>query len=187
MSAAGRDLRSPRRVPALRHVDPLAPRGRLYRAYGRLAATRAALRLSRTRLWGAVVWRLDRRLLALTRGRLGTGLLLPTALLQTRGARTGLARRNAVIYFHDGPRPTIVASRAGTQRDPAWLHNLRAEPEVLLAGAPYRAELVREAAERARLWALADRVFPAFAAYRASAAQAGRRIEIVQLTPRDPG
>jgi F420H(2)-dependent quinone reductase len=49
----------------------------------------------------------------LTRGRLGTGLLLPTTLLKTRGARTGLVRRTAVIYFHDGGRIIIFASRAG--------------------------------------------------------------------------
>ena len=41
------------------------------------------------------------------------GLVLPTALLETRGARTGRLRRNGVIYFHDGKRVTIIASKLG--------------------------------------------------------------------------
>ena len=52
--------------------------------------------------------------------------VLPTALLETRGAKSGALRRNAVIYFHDEDRATIVASKAGAERHPAWFHNLRA-------------------------------------------------------------
>src|SRR6185312_7748190 len=91
----------------LRRVDPSAPRGPLYRAFAAVASSRPATWLSRQPVWGAVVWRVDRVLLRVTRGRLGTGLLLPTALLESRGARSGLRRRNAVIYFHDGDRVTI--------------------------------------------------------------------------------
>jgi len=122
--------------------------------------------------------------LRLTGGRLGTGLLLPTALLQTRGARTGMVRRNAVIYFHDGDRVTIIASQAGRPENPSWFYNARANPEVLLGGQPFRAQIVEDETERARLWELADGVFPAFAGYRDSAGRAGRSIPILQLTPR---
>jgi deazaflavin-dependent oxidoreductase (nitroreductase family) len=163
----------------LAHVDPLAPRGPLYRVYTRLAGTRAAGRLSR-----AVAWKLDPRLLRLTRGRFGAGLLLPTALLETRGARSGQIRRNGVIYFHDGERVTIIASKLGLAEHPSWFHNARANPDVLLAGHPFRAEIVVDEASRARLWDLADRVFPAYATYRERAARAGRTIPILQLIPR---
>ena len=37
------------------------------------------------------------------------GLVFPTALLETRGAKTGALRRNAVIYFHDSDQVTIIA------------------------------------------------------------------------------
>jgi hypothetical protein len=47
-----------------------------------------------------------------------------------------------------------------------------------------RATAVNDEAERERLWVLAGRVFPAFASYRHDAANAGRRIPIVQLTRR---
>jgi deazaflavin-dependent oxidoreductase (nitroreductase family) len=167
----------------LRYVDPRTPRGPIYRAYVRLASSRPATWLSNRAIWSAIVWKIDPYLLRLTRGRLGTGLLLPTALLQTRGARTGLVRRNAVIYFHDGERVTIIASQAGRPDNPSWFYNARANPEVLLGGQPFRAEIIEDEASRARLWELADRVFPAFAVYRDSAARAGREIPILQLIP----
>lgn len=131
-----------------------------------------------------VVWKLDPYLLSLTRGRLGFGMGLPTALLETRGVRSGQPRRNGVIYFHDGEKVIIVASKLGMPTHPAWLHNLRAIPEVVLGGEPFTAQVVEEEAERQRLWVLADRVFPPYAAYRARAALAGRAIPIVRLTPR---
>ena len=73
----------------------------------------------------ALAWRLDPILMRLSGGRLRFGLLLPTALLETRGARTGALRRNGVIYFHDGDRVVIVASKLGLPQHPAWFHNVR--------------------------------------------------------------
>jgi deazaflavin-dependent oxidoreductase (nitroreductase family) len=112
------------------------------------------------------------------------GLVLPTALLETRGAKSGSVRRNAVIYFHDEDRVTIVASKAGHEKHPAWFHNLRAHPDVTFGGIPMRATVVSDEAERQRLWTLADRVFAPYAAYRRDAAKANRTIPIVQLTAR---
>jgi deazaflavin-dependent oxidoreductase (nitroreductase family) len=117
-------------------------------------------------------------------GRFGLDLMIPTALLETRGAKSGILRRNVVIYFHDGDRVTIVASKLGYPNHPAWFHNLRAHPEVRLAGIPMRATVVGNEAERQRLWALADRVFAPYAAYRREAARANRTIPIIQLTER---
>ncbi len=110
---------------------------------------------------------------------------LAAALLDSRGARTGKPRRNATLYFHDGDRVTIVASKRGLPQHPAWYHNLRAHPEIVYGGLPFRAELVEAEDERRRLWGLADRVFPEYADYRERAAQAGRTIPIFQLAPRD--
>jgi deazaflavin-dependent oxidoreductase (nitroreductase family) len=150
----------------------------------RIASSRFATWLATKAVWSAIVWRIDPVLLRVTRGRLGTGLMLPTALLQTRGARSGTVRRNAVIYFHDGERVTIIASKAGRPGNPSWFYNARANPDVLLGGQPFRAEVVEDETARARLWELADRVFPAFAVYRRNAALTGRSIPILQLLPR---
>lgn len=94
-------------------------------------------------------------------------------------------RHNAVIYFHDGDQVTIVASKLGLAKHPAWFHNLQADPEVIFGGLPMRAKVVDDEAERRRLWTLADRVFAPYAAYRREAAKANRTIPIVQLTARE--
>jgi deazaflavin-dependent oxidoreductase (nitroreductase family) len=164
---------------SLRYVDPHRRRGPAYRLYVRLAGTRAAGFVSRM-----IAWKLDPYLLRLSGGRIGVGLGLPTALLETRGAKSGRVRRNGVIYFHDGERVTIIASKLGFPEHPSWFYNARANPDVLLGGRPFRAELVEDEASRARLWQLADRVFPAYASYRERAAESGRTIPILQLVPR---
>jgi deazaflavin-dependent oxidoreductase (nitroreductase family) len=90
-----------------------------------------------------------------------------------------------VIYFHDGDRVIIFASQAGRPENPSWYYNARANPDVELGGEHFRVELVEGEMERARLFALAERVLPAFASYRETAGRAGRTIPILQLTPRD--
>jgi deazaflavin-dependent oxidoreductase (nitroreductase family) len=132
-----------------------------------------------------VMWKVDPYLMRATRGRLGMGLVLPTALLETRGAKSGALRRNVVVYFHDGDRVTIVASKLGLENHPAWFHNLRANPDVTFGGIPMRATVVSDEAERERLWALADNVFAPYAAYRREAAKVSRTIPIVRLTARE--
>jgi len=166
-------------TPELPYVDPHERRGRLYLALCRFSATRAGA-------WIAVniAWKVDPPLLKLTGGRFSTPGPLPTALLESRGARTGRPRRNATLYFHDGDRVTIVASNRGAPRNPGWHHNLRKHPDVVFGSLPFRAEIVEDEAQRQRLWALADRVFPQYADYREAAGRAGRVIPIVQLVPR---
>jgi deazaflavin-dependent oxidoreductase (nitroreductase family) len=164
--------------PNLRHVSAEHPPGIVARAYAALAATRVARFISRH-----INWKLDPFLLRITRGRVSSTIFFPTAVLETRGAKSGEPRRNAIIYFHDGDKVTIVASNAGSPRHPAWYHNLRAHPEVTFGGTLMVASVVVDDQERDRLWILADRVFPAFANYRRDAATAHRTIPIVQLTP----
>src|SRR3954452_8642952 len=163
----------------LRYVDPRKRRGRLYLAICRLSATKAGGWLSAN-----VAWKIDPHLLKLTRGRLSTAWPLAAALLETRGARTGQRRRNATLYFHDGDRVTIIATLRGWSRNPAWYYNLLKEPDVVFGAQPFRAEIVEDAAERQRLWELADRVYPQYADFREQSARAGRVVPIIQLVPR---
>jgi deazaflavin-dependent oxidoreductase (nitroreductase family) len=164
---------------ALRRVDPSRRPGVFARAYAALAATRVARFISRH-----VNWKLDPWLLRVTRGRVASTLMFPTAVLETTGARTGARRRNAIIYFHDGQRIIIAASNAGSPRHPSWYHNLQAHPDVVFGGIAMRATVINDEADRNRLWQLADNVFPAFANYRADAAKADRVIPIIELEPR---
>jgi deazaflavin-dependent oxidoreductase (nitroreductase family) len=167
------------RATKLPYVDPYKRRGRLYLAVARLSSTKLGAWFSIN-----VAWKLDPLLLRLSGGRLSTTGPLAAALLESRGARTGRPRRNATLYFNDGERVTIVASKRGLPEHPAWYHNLRKHPDVFFGGQPFRAELVEDETERARLWALADRVFPEYADYRGRAAEAGREIPIFQLVAR---
>jgi deazaflavin-dependent oxidoreductase (nitroreductase family) len=164
----------------LRHVDPNRPQSAFRRGIVAFANSPVGRFLSRN-----VFWKLEPLLMRATGGRVGLGMGLPTALLETRGAKSGAARRNAVLYFHDGDRVTIIASKLGAPRHPAWFHNLRADPNVVFGGIPMRAEVVHEEAERRRLWELADRFFWPYASYREEAAKANREIPIVQLSERD--
>jgi deazaflavin-dependent oxidoreductase (nitroreductase family) len=166
-------------VQRLRRVVPPAKRGRIFTLYTRIFGT------TRPAMWFSkhVLWKVDPVMLRLTRGRFGLAPGLPTAILDTVGARTGEQRRHTVIYFHDGERVTIVASKLGLPEHPAWFHNLLANPDVTFGGIPMRATVVADEAERQRLWTLADQVFGPYAAYRREAAQANRTIPIVQLTP----
>jgi deazaflavin-dependent oxidoreductase (nitroreductase family) len=166
-------------TPKLRHVDPYKRRGRLYLAVARLSSTKAGAWFS-----VKIAWKVDPHLLKLTKGRFSTAGPLATALLESRGARTGQLRRNATLYFHDGDRVTIIASKRGWPTNPAWYYNLRKHPDVVFGSLPFRAEIVEDDAERQRLWGLADRVFPEYADYRERAGKAGRVIPIFQLVPR---
>jgi deazaflavin-dependent oxidoreductase (nitroreductase family) len=160
-------------------VDATRPRATMYRAWARFTATTVGLWLSEH-----VSWKIDPWLLRRTRGRLSLAWPIRVVLLETTGAKTGLPRAHAVIYFTDDDAVVIVASFRGEPRHPGWFHNLVGDPHVRVNGVPHRASVVEDPSELARLWPLADRVFPPYAAFRARAARAsGRVIPIVRLLP----
>src|ERR1700694_3454694 len=142
----------------LKYVDPRRRRSSLTRAY--VAVGTGHLGRFNPRPF---FWKLPPVLLRATGGRFGGAFPIRTAVLETRGAKSGTTRRNAVIYFHDGERVTIVASHAGYARHPAWFHNLRANPDVAFGGVPMRATVVSDEQARQRVWPMADRVFPPYA------------------------
>lgn len=165
-------------MTTLRYIDPTHRRSRLTPLMARLGTNPIANVISRR-----IGWKLDPILLRITRGRLASTLVIPTTVIETRGARTGSLRRNAVIYFNDSPdRVVIAASHAGQPHSPSWYYNLLTNPEVTIGGVPARASVVDDVDERNRLWQLADRVFPAFHAYRTRAAESDRSIPLITLT-----
>lgn len=130
--------------------------------------------------------RLDRLFLRLSGGRIMlSGIIagLPVVMVDTIGARTGLARQIPLLCIRDPERPedfAVVASNFGQCHNPAWYYNLKAHPDVScrLAGvqADYRAQEV-QGAEYDRFWRLALAVYVGFPAYRARAG--GRHIPIL--------
>jgi F420H(2)-dependent quinone reductase len=64
-------------------------------------------------------------------GRIGHGLIgAPTLLLKTTGRHSGKPRTSALVYARDGENVVLAASNEGSNRHPAWLHNIRAHPDV---------------------------------------------------------
>ena len=51
-------------------------------------------------------------------------------LLHTTGAKSGKERVNPVMSFRIDGKLMVVGSYAGADVDPAWVHNLRAYPQV---------------------------------------------------------
>ncbi|WP_199253378.1 nitroreductase family deazaflavin-dependent oxidoreductase [Mycolicibacterium mengxianglii] len=51
-------------------------------------------------------------------------------LLHTTGAKSGKPRLSPLAYFTIDGKMLILGSYAGAPRDPAWVHNLRANPRA---------------------------------------------------------
>lgn len=132
------------------------------------------------------MWRIHPYVYRATRGLVGrrVGLGMPVLLLDTTGRRSGAARTNAIGYVPDGDRYVLIASNQGHAKHPAWVHNLRANPEATVqVGARKRRVRAREAEgdERERLWRRAVDVYPGFELYKKRAG--GRHIPVVVLEP----
>jgi deazaflavin-dependent oxidoreductase (nitroreductase family) len=94
---------------------------------------------------------------------------LPVILVTHTGNKTGAVRKTPLMRVKDGARYVLVGSQGGRPKDPEWVHNLRARPSIELRDEtmvrPMRVHEVTDAAERARLWALAVAAFPPYAEY----------------------
>jgi F420H(2)-dependent quinone reductase len=117
-------------------------------------------------------------------GRLGGRLAgAPVLLLDHVGRRSGTARTTPLVYTRDGPDYVIVASRAGSDVDPAWWLNLKARPATSVrVGSERRAVVARQATpeEKARLW---PRVCETYSDYAAYQRRTKREIPVIILTP----
>ena len=66
-----------------------------------------------------------------TDGRIGHKVLgVPCLLMRTEGRKSGVIRTNGLVYAKDGDDLVVVASKGGDPKPPAWLLNLKANPEV---------------------------------------------------------
>jgi deazaflavin-dependent oxidoreductase (nitroreductase family) len=107
------------------------------------------------------------------------------ALVDHRGAKSGIDRTSPLVYCEDGASLAVIASKAGQPTHPAWFHNLMANPEttvqVRTEVRPVRARLATEE-ESERIWPRFVAAYPAYATYRERAHP--RVIPIVILEPR---
>jgi deazaflavin-dependent oxidoreductase (nitroreductase family) len=54
----------------------------------------------------------------------------PLLILTSTGAKSGEKRVNLIGYFEIDGKIYVVGSAAGRDNNPAWVHNLRADPSV---------------------------------------------------------
>jgi F420H(2)-dependent quinone reductase len=122
-----------------------------------------------------------------TGGRVGHKMIgVPTLMLYTTGRRSGQQRVNSLVYAKDGDDLLVVASNGGADKPPAWLHNLKANPDVeVQVGTdrrPGRARVIDSSdPDRDRVWRLVnennkDR-------YDAYQEKTDREIPVVAITP----
>ncbi len=78
-------------------------------------------------------------------------------LLTTIGAKSGAERLSPLVYTRDGDRYVIAASMGGAPKNPAWYHNLVANPKVTVEVGTETFEatatVIADRAERDRLYA----------------------------------
>jgi deazaflavin-dependent oxidoreductase (nitroreductase family) len=105
----------------------------------------------------------------------------PVLLLTTTGAKTGQRRTTPVVYLPDGERMVIFASKAGAPTNPAWYHNLLANPTVTVEVGTDTIDanaVVTTGEERDRLFRRQAELHPQFAEYQQKTT---RQIPVVAL------
>lgn len=110
----------------------------------------------------------------------------PTVLLHHVGAKSGAQRTTPLVYLADGDDLVIVGSMGGTPKHPAWVHNLRANPDcqVEIRGRRRAMRAVElKGAERERLWPRLLEVWPAWEDYQR---RTDRRFPVFRLSPSPP-
>jgi deazaflavin-dependent oxidoreductase (nitroreductase family) len=126
---------------------------------------------------------LHRWLYRASRGKLGkTFSGSPILLLTTTGRKTGRSRTWPLTYLREEGNHFVVAAAYGGQpTHPAWYHNLRANPRVVVQHGEQTLTMIAEVAEgdeRSRLWARLTEAYPAYADYQR---KTERQIPVVVL------
>ena len=106
-----------------------------------------------------------------SRGREANSLAdtgLPIAIFWTRGVKSGKVRKTPLMRVTHAGRYLMVGSQSGAPKNPAWVANLRAYPEVTVQDGPDPWDgVAREITgqEKAEWWERAVAAFPPYADY----------------------
>lgn len=108
---------------------------------------------------------------------------IETLMLETAGAKSGKVRHSILGFLPDGEDAwLVVASLAGTARNPAWLHNLAAQPEATIQLKDGRRIAVHaetlEGAQLAAAWQRFEQEAPEYPKYRT---KTDREVAILRL------
>jgi deazaflavin-dependent oxidoreductase (nitroreductase family) len=106
-------------------------------------------------------------------------------LVTHKGAKSGTERTTPLVCSTDNGKVVVIASMGGAPTNPAWYHNMVANPEVTVEFGTdtYRARAVEATGdERQRLYDQQAAAMPQFSEY---AAKTTRTIPVLVLDPID--
>lgn len=107
----------------------------------------------------------------------------PLLLLTSTGAKSGAERLNLIAYFDIDDKIYVIGSAAGRDQSPAWVFNLRANPDVSveIGADPPRRVVARELPrdERDRIYEIVVARAPGFGEYEK---RTDRVIPVFELT-----
>lgn len=113
----------------------------------------------------------------------GTFQKIPVALLTTTGRKSGEPRVSPLYFHRDGERVIVAASRGGSDKNPLWYLNLRADPRVHVQIKDEVLDLTARDAtdeERSTYWPKLVAMYPSYADYQS---WTNRRIPLVVCEP----
>ena len=109
---------------------------------------------------------------------------LPCIIVTHTGNKSGAIRKIPVMQVKVDGGHVLVGSYGGRPKDPVWVHNLRANPDVEIRDHTEvfkaRVREVSDDAERARLWAAAAKAYPPYDDYQA---KTSRKIPVFLAEP----
>jgi F420H(2)-dependent quinone reductase len=109
---------------------------------------------------------------------------LPCIIVTHVGNKTGGVRKIPLMRVKVGTGYVLVGSYGGRPKNPVWVHNLRANPDVEIRDMTevfkMRVREVEADPERQRLWKAAAAVYPPYIEYQA---KTSRRIPVFIAEP----
>jgi F420H(2)-dependent quinone reductase len=93
---------------------------------------------------------------------------IPVALLTTTGRKTGEPRVSPLYFHRDGDTVLVAASKGGSDKNPMWYLNLKANPKVQVQIKKEVLDLTARDAtdeERAKYWPRLVEMYPTYDDY----------------------
>jgi len=114
-----------------------------------------------------------------------SGVLVPSLILHTTGAKSGLERDSPLMYCPEpGGAMLVTGSNFARDTHPAWTSNLAAHPDaaVTVKGRRIAVHAVRIADDELdATWSFIEQQWPGYRGYERSS---GRTLRVFRLTPR---
>lgn len=108
----------------------------------------------------------------------------PLLLLHHKGAKTGTERVSPLMYKDLGSAYAVFASKGGADTNPAWFHNLKANPDVSIEIGTDKVSVrarIAEDSELNQIWEEWKEEYPQFADYEKKTSRS--QIPVIVLDP----